>query len=164
MEVSSTTSKVAVERVVVTAFEAAALGVDFEQPVDGLGLETGRLGHALCRSAGRSTEQEAYFLRCENAQNGVDDRRLAHSGTAGDDQHLGHQCEPDRRYLAFGQRKPDTLFRPWHRLGGIDPGPRQRAARKAHQAFRDGALGAVQAGQKHTRRFANRVGNYRAFL
>ena len=46
--------QVAVERVVVAAFEAAALGVDLEQPVDGLGLEAGRLGHALGGAAGRS--------------------------------------------------------------------------------------------------------------
>ncbi len=45
--------QVAVERVIVTTFEAAALGVDLQQPVDGLGLETGRLGHALGGAAGR---------------------------------------------------------------------------------------------------------------
>jgi hypothetical protein len=35
--------QVAVERVVVAAFETAAPGVDLQQPVDGLGLEAGRL-------------------------------------------------------------------------------------------------------------------------
>jgi hypothetical protein len=46
--------QVAVERVFVAALEAAALGVDLQQPVDGLGLEAGRLGHVLGGAAGRS--------------------------------------------------------------------------------------------------------------
>jgi hypothetical protein len=41
-------------RVIVAALEAAALGVDLQQPVDGLGLEAGRLGHTLGGAAGRS--------------------------------------------------------------------------------------------------------------
>ena len=45
--------QVTVERVVVAALEAAALGIDLQQPVDGLGLEAGRLGHALRGSTGR---------------------------------------------------------------------------------------------------------------
>ena len=53
--------QVAVERVVVAAFEAAALGVDLQQPVDGLGLEAGRLGHALGSAAGRRAQQ---ICRC----------------------------------------------------------------------------------------------------
>jgi hypothetical protein len=39
MEVSSTTKQVTVERVVVATLEAAALRVNLQQPVDGLGLE-----------------------------------------------------------------------------------------------------------------------------
>ena len=52
--------QVAVERVVVAALEAAALGIDLEQPVDGLGLEAGRLGHALGGAAGRSAQQKLH--------------------------------------------------------------------------------------------------------
>ena len=44
---------VTVERVVVAALEAAALGIDLQQAMDGLGLEAGRLGHALRGAAGR---------------------------------------------------------------------------------------------------------------
>ena len=44
--------QITVERVVVAALEAAALGVDFQQPVDGLRFQAGRLGHALGGAAG----------------------------------------------------------------------------------------------------------------
>jgi hypothetical protein len=37
---------------VVAALETAALRVDLQQPVDGLGLEASRLGHALCGALG----------------------------------------------------------------------------------------------------------------
>ena len=50
--------QIAVERVVGVAFEAAALGVDLKQPVDGLRLEAGRLGHALGGAAGGRAEQQ----------------------------------------------------------------------------------------------------------
>ncbi len=49
--------EVAVERIVAVAFEAAGLGVDFEQPVDGLCLEAGRLSHPLGRAARGGAKQ-----------------------------------------------------------------------------------------------------------
>ena len=53
MEVSSITNS-SQSRVVAAALETAALGVDLQEPVDGLGLEARGLGHPLCRAAGRS--------------------------------------------------------------------------------------------------------------
>ena len=57
MEVSSTTSRSHSSGLSLSAFEAAALRVDLEQPVDGLGLEPGRFGHALGGTAGRGAQQ-----------------------------------------------------------------------------------------------------------
>ena len=76
---------VTVERVVVAALEAAALGVDLQQPVNGLGLEAGRLGHAFGCAAGRSAEQQLHPLRRENAQDGLDDGGLADARAASHD-------------------------------------------------------------------------------
>jgi hypothetical protein len=45
--------QVTVERVVVATLEAAALRVDLQQTVDGLGLEASRLGHTFRSTAGR---------------------------------------------------------------------------------------------------------------
>ena len=83
---------------------------------------------------------------------------LADAGTAGHDQHFGHQGEPDRGYLAFGKGKPDSFLDPWQCLVWIDPGPRQqRPARRPHQPVGDRALRPMQTCQKHTGRFANTV-------
>ena len=164
MEVSSTTKQVTVERVVVATLEAAALRVDLEQPVNGLGLEAGRLGHTFRGAAGRSAQQKVGALRREDAQNGIDDGSFPNTGTTGDDQHLGHQGEPDRGDLAFGKGKTDTPLDPRQGLVRIDPGPRQLAICQPQQPLGDGALRPVQAGQKHTRCFANSIGDHCALL
>ena len=54
--------QIAFERIVGVALEAATLGVDFKQAVNGLGLEAGGLGHALGGSAGRRAEQQVDAL------------------------------------------------------------------------------------------------------
>src|SRR5438105_9500284 len=56
--------EITVERVVVAALEAARLRVHLQQPMDGLGLEAGRLGHALGGAAGRSAQQQVGALSC----------------------------------------------------------------------------------------------------
>jgi hypothetical protein len=60
--------QVAIERVVVAALEATTLGLNLQEPVDGFGIEAGRLGHALGGAAGRGTEQKARPLGRQNAQ------------------------------------------------------------------------------------------------
>src|SRR5207253_2317376 len=82
--------QVAVEWVVVAALEAASLGIDLQQPVDGLGFKTGRLAHALGGAAGRSAQEEPHALGGENAQNASDDGGLADAGTTRNDQHFGN--------------------------------------------------------------------------
>lgn len=47
--------QIAVERIIAVAFEAAILGIDLKKPVDGLGFEPCRLGHALGGTARRGT-------------------------------------------------------------------------------------------------------------
>ena len=119
--------QVAIERIVLATLKAAASGVHLQQPVDGLGLEAGRLGHALGGTPGRRAQQEAGAFRGEDTQDRLDDCRLAHTRPAGHDQHLGHQGEPDRGDLAFGKSKTDPLLDPRQGLVRIDPGPRQCA-------------------------------------
>jgi hypothetical protein len=65
--------QVAIERIVGIAPETAALGVDLEQSMDGLGLEPRGLVHALGRAAGRGAQQKSHVLRGEDSQDGVDD-------------------------------------------------------------------------------------------
>jgi hypothetical protein len=60
--------QVAGEWIVVATLEAAVLRVDLQEPMDGLGLEAGRLGHALGGAAGRSAEQKPHPLGGKNAE------------------------------------------------------------------------------------------------
>ncbi len=132
--------------------------------MDGFGLEASCLGHTFLRhgQSERTTEgwrpwpQECAEWRCYGS--------FTNAGAAGHDQHLGHQCESDCRNLAFGKGKADTSLDPWQGPVRIDPRPRQLAICQPHQPFGDGALRAMQAGQKYTRRFANPVGDHRALL
>jgi hypothetical protein len=55
---------------VIAALEAAALGIDLQQAVDGIGLEPGRFGHALGGAAGRCAQETVGALRRENAHGG----------------------------------------------------------------------------------------------
>ena len=103
-------------------------------------------------------------LRREYAQDGLDDGGLADAGPAGDDQHLGHQREPDRGDLAFRKGKPDALLDPRQCLVRVDPGPRQRTVCQPHQPLGDRAFRPMQPGQKHTGRFADPIGDDRALL
>ena len=156
--------QVAIERIIFATLEAAPFGVDFEQPVDGLGLEACRLGHSLGGAAGRRAQQKLGVLRGEDAQNRPDDCGLADARTAGHDQHLGRQREPDRGDLAFGERKANMLLDPRQSFVGIDPGPRQRAACQPRQPVGDRALCPMQTSQEYAGCFANPVGDHRALL
>ena len=49
--------QIAIEGIISVAFEPAAFGIHLKQPVDRLGLDPGRFGHAFGRAAGRSAEQ-----------------------------------------------------------------------------------------------------------
>jgi len=110
--------------------KAAGLGIDFEQPVDGLGLEASGLVHALGRTASGSAQQEPCALGRENAQDGVDEGCLAHAGASGDHKHLGGERQRDRRPLTFGKYLAGPLLDPGDRLFRIDPGPGQLAGPK----------------------------------
>ena len=112
--------QVAFEWVVAAAFEAAALRIDLEQPVNGLGLEPGGFRHPLGGAAGRCAEQQVHALGRQDAQDGVDDGRLADARPAGDDQDLRQQGQSDGGDLAFGQRQTGLLLDPWQRLVRID--------------------------------------------
>ena len=118
--------KIAIERVFRVAFEAAVLRIGFQQPVDGLRLDPGLLGHALGGAARRRGEQNFRPLGGENAQDGVEQRRLADAGAAGDHRDLGAQNHLDRGALGRRQRLARLLLDPGNGLVDVD-----RSARAA---------------------------------
>ena len=85
----------AIERVLGVALEAAVHGIDLEQAMDGLRLDAGLLRHPFGGASGRRAEQDFDALGGENAQNGVEQRRLADAGTAGDHRDFGAERHLD---------------------------------------------------------------------
>ena len=100
--------KSAVERIVGVALEPPAPGIDLKQPVDRNGLEPGGLCHPFGGTAGRRAEKQGHARGAQDAQDRVDDGRLAHARTAGDDHGLGVQGPVNRIGLAF--RKPEVAL------------------------------------------------------
>ena len=154
--------KSAVERIVGVAFEPSAPGIDLKQPVDRHGLEPGGLRHPFGCAAGRRAKQQGHALGVQDTQDGVDDGRLAHARTAGDDHGLGVQGPANRLGLAFRKRQAGLPLDPGQRLAGIDIRPGQPAARDLQKPFADRPFGPVQATKKNTGGSGNRVRNDRS--
>src|SRR5580704_14112180 len=143
IEVSSTTSRS--HRVVHIAFEAAALRVCLEQPMNRLGLKAGGLGHALGCAAGRGAKEQVDALRSENAQDRIDEGRLADSWAAGNDEHLRQQSQADCLGLTAGEREASLGLDPGECLMRVDVGPRQSAICQTRQTLGGDLLCAIEA-------------------
>ena len=114
----------AIERVLPIAPEPAGPGVDLEQAVDRLCLEPGGLAHPLRGTPGRRAQQDIDALGGQDAQDRVDDRRLADARPAGDDGGLRGERHPDGIGLAGRQGKPGVALHPGQGLGvRVDIGP-----------------------------------------
>ena len=113
----------AVERVLRVAPEPAVPGIDLQQAVDRLRLQPGGLAHPLGGAPGRRAQQDADILGGQDAQDRVDDRRLADARPAGNHRDLRGERRPDGIGLAGRQGEPGPPFHPGQRLVGIDPGP-----------------------------------------
>src|SRR5262249_30496196 len=120
--------------------------------------------HALRSAAGWRTQQKAGAFRREDAQDRIDDGGLTNARSASHDEHLGCECEPDCRSLAFGKRKTDMLLDPRQGLVRIDPGPWQFAICHLRQPLGDGAFRPMQTSKKYAGRFANPVSDDRTLL
>ena len=106
----------AVDGIVRVAPEATGPRIDLEQPVDGPGLPPGGLAHPPGGPAGRRAQRELDALGGQDAQDGVDDGRLAHARPAGDDDRLGRERQPHGRGLARRQRQAGLPLHPGQRL------------------------------------------------
>ena len=95
--------QVAVEAIVLVAFEPAAFGVHFEKPVDRLCFDSRGFRHAFGRAAGWRAEQHPDALGRKNPQDRIDDCRLAYARTTGHDERLALQRQGDRLLLRFGE-------------------------------------------------------------
>ena len=85
---------------------------------------------------------------------GFDDGGLADAGPPVITSTLDISAEPDRGDLAFGEGRTDTLLDPTAGRPGRSRATAMRPC-QSHQSLGDGALCAIQTGQKHTGRFAS---------
>src|SRR5260370_16123688 len=123
-----------------------------------LSLKASSLGHALGRAAGRGAEEQVDVLRCENAQDRVDDGRFADSWSSRNDKHLRQQSQANRLGLAVGKRKASPGLDPRERLLRVDVGPRQSAVCHTQQTLGNDFLGAIEAASEDAGLFAYGVG------
>ena len=153
----------AVQWVVHTAAEPAGPGVDLEQAVDRLRLQPGGLAHPLGRAPGRRAQQDIDTLGGQDAQDGVDDRRLADPRSPSDDRDLGCECHTDSIGLTRRQGEPGLPLRPGQCPVWIDIGPGDLAGRNPQKPLGDRPLRPMQASEEHTGGILHRVRNHRAF-
>ena len=100
----------------------------------------------------------------ERLQDGVEQRGLAHARTAGDDQNLAGEGEPERFALALGEADAGPRLEPGDRLGGVDLRPGRPSGSEGAQPLGDGLLGPVQAGEEDAAPILKRIGHHRAAL
>ena len=140
--------QIAIERRVLVAPETAGPRIGFEQAMDRLRLEAGALGQALGGAAGRGAERDRDRLGDQDLEQRVDQRGLADAGAAGDDHHLGDECDPERCLLAVGKRQLRPLLDPRDRLIDGNRGPGRLADGERLELLGDFALGSVKPGKE----------------
>ena len=117
----------------------------------------------LGRAPGRRAQQDIDVLGGQDAQDRVDDRRLADPRSAGDDGDLRGERRAHRIGLAGRQGDPGLPLHPGQGLVRIDVGPWEIAGRDPEQISGDRAFGPVQPPEEYAGRILHGVGNHRAF-
>ena len=117
--------QVARQRLLPIPLEAARPRIDLEQTVDGLRLAASALAEPLGCTSGRRRQRDLDALGAEHLEDRVDQRGLADTRAAGDDQDLREQSQPERCALALGERDAGSGLDPWDGLRRIDAEARE---------------------------------------
>ena len=156
-------NQVGVDGTFLVALEPPGGWVDFEQPVDGLGRQTGRLAEAARGAARRRAERYGEPSRGEDGEQGIDHRRLADARPPGHHQHLGDEGAADRVSLAGRELQAGSRLDPAERQDGIDLAPGHRPGRERTHPAGDCLLRLVERRQEEAVGAAHRVGHDRPF-
>ena len=116
--------------------------------MDCLCLEAGALGQALCGATGRGTERDRDGLGDQNFQQRVDKRGFPNAGPAGDDRHIGDECDPKRCFLAVSKRQLRPLLDPRDGLVDVNGGPGRLSGGERLELLGDFALGSVKCSKE----------------
>src|SRR5215469_15700530 len=129
--------------------------------MDRFRLDPGGLGQALSGTTGRRTQRDWDALREQDLEDGVDQRRLADAGPAGDHQHLGNESDTNSLSLAIGERQLRPLLDPRDSFVGIDRRPRRFSSRERRELFGDLPLGPIEPGEEDAPAALEVIGDYR---
>ena len=99
------------------------LRVNLQQAVDGLGLDPGLLGHALGRASCGSRQRHPDALGDEQAQDRIEQRRLADTGSTRHHRDLGGKNQLQSLPLRGRQGLARTALDPGNGLVEVDLGP-----------------------------------------
>ena len=124
-----------------------AIALEFEQAVQRFGLQSGAFGQALRCAAGGGCEHEFDLLALQNEQNAAQDRRLSHTGSAGDDEQALPQGLAHGPLLAFGQFFAGLLHHPTQRGIFVDDRIRRRHGSERFHTRCDALLRCTQIRQ-----------------
>ena len=121
------------------------------------------LAHPLGRAPRGCAQQDIDALGEQDAQDRVDDRRLADPRPAGNHRGLGGKRHPDRIGLAGRQGETGIPLDPRQGLVRVDIGPGGLPGRDPKKTPGDRPLGPVQSAEEYAGDLPHRVGDHRAF-
>ena len=151
--------QIAVQWRILLALELACCRIHLQQSVDGLGLQARRLRQPLGSASSGSAQQGVDLLGAQDRQDGIDQRRLAHSRAAGDDEQLGLQRQGNGVLLTGGQVDAQLALHPRDGLVGVSCRPGGLACGQALDLVGDRALSLVQRREEDTGLLVHRVGH-----
>lgn len=135
--------KIALERIGRVAGESG-LGLNFEKAMDCQGLVSGALKKTFRCTAGRSAEDGFYFFCGQDLEDGIEDRRFSHSGTAGDNGEAVVSCGDDGSALIVAQIDVVVSLEPVDCGTFVDRGQRRGAGDQAGDGISDDRFGFVR--------------------
>lgn len=103
------------------ALKTAVLGAEFEEPMEGLRLQSGRLGQAFGGASGRRARQNRDAVGAQNPQEAVDNRGFAHAGTARHDRQFAGEGGAHGNARRRRARAGGPGLAPGDRLLDVDP-------------------------------------------
>jgi hypothetical protein len=130
--------------------------------MDSLRLDPGALGEALGGTTGGGAERDRDGLGGQDLQQRVDERGLADTGPASDDEHLGNESDVNGLSLALCEHQLRPLLDPPDRLVGIDRRPRRSSDGERPELLGDLPLRPVEAGEEDATAAIEFIGDYGA--
>ena len=139
--------EITLQRIFGIPFEGVVRRIVLQQPMDGLRLAAGRLGHPLRCPSCRGAQDAAEPFGGEYLEDAVDDGRFADAGPARDDHDFRCGGQRHRSELRLGELEPDLLLDPDQGFLDVDRGERMPACGDSSDATGELGFRVIQGGQ-----------------